>query len=130
MSSAGHPDGTSVAVGAFAHASRARQAAQALRRIGIRESEIKLFVPDTAQTSAAPARNGGLNSLDALLGRLGVSEGELRFYADQLASGRALLVVALPTHDHTTARELILQLGGYDVQSRGAELARPAGAGI
>src|SRR5207237_7601717 len=47
----------------------------------------------------------------------------------EVASGHALLIVA-PTQHDAAVRDLILQHSGYDVQSRGAELVRPAGAGV
>jgi hypothetical protein len=60
---------------------------------------------------------------------MGVPDGQLRFYADEVRSGHPLLAVA--TRDNYAAvRDVILQHGGYDVQSRGAELVRAAGAGV
>src|SRR5205823_1971894 len=119
----------SVVVGVFTHPSQAERAAQALRARGIRENEINLFAPDAAKASPSETSTDGLADVDMVLRTMGLSEGELRFYSGEVASGHALLIVA-PTQHDAAVRDLILQHSGYDVQSRGAELVRPAGAGV
>ena len=124
--------GRSVAVGVFAHASWAQQAAQALRALGTGEREIALFAPDEARAAPAGTIAGvdGPTDVETTLGMMGVSGGELRFYSEQARSGQALLVVVAATPNYGAIRDVILQHGGHDVQSRGAELVRAAGAGV
>jgi hypothetical protein len=109
----------SVAVGVFEHASQAQQAATALAAAGTSQSQIGLLAP--GETEAGP--------IDELLASKGVPEGERRFYAGEVDSGHALLVVDA-AQNYSAVRELILEHGGYDVQSHGAELARAEGAGV
>lgn len=120
--------GRLVAVGVFEGAPQAQRAAQALAACGTDEDQIGLVDPGDLGGQGAGAANGATD-LDGWLTDKGVPEGETRFYAQEVRSGRALLVVDA-TQDYDAVRDLILQHGGYDVQSRGAELARAEGAGV
>ena len=111
--------GRSVAVGVFAHAAQARRAADALTARGANKRELSLFEPELP-TSA---------DIDTVLGNRGVPEGERRFYTEELRSGRALLVIDA-RDDYADLRELLMRHGGYDVQSRGGDIARPEGSGL
>jgi hypothetical protein len=109
--------GRSVAVGLFPREAQARQAIEALRGQGISEQHVGVLSNDTAG-----------QDLQAHLATLGVPDGESRYYADEVRSGQTLVVVRA-NGQYAEARELLLQHGAEDVQSRGADLARPEGAG-
>jgi hypothetical protein len=130
--------GRTVAVGVFDRAAQARQAMQALVEGGAQQQVMELIVPGGAsgesQTTSGDETSprvavDGETDVGELLATRGVPEGERRFYAAELESGRALLVVDA-AHNYPAVRQLILEHGGYDVQSRGADLARPEGAGV
>jgi hypothetical protein len=103
-----------VAVGLFEHDAPARAAMQALRKL-------KLEAQSLTQASVADLQ-------PMLVGR-GVPDGEARYLAEQVRAGQTLIVVDARA-DYAAAREVLLRHGGADVQSRGAELARSAGAGV
>jgi hypothetical protein len=127
-----------VAVGLFERDSQARQAVEALRGLGLTERQVGVLVPDaagSAPTSPEADVSGILSvaasagDVDSVLQTLGLPEGEARFYAQEVHAGRTLVVVDANTQ-YPAARETLLRHGGYDVQSRGGELARPSGAGV
>jgi hypothetical protein len=92
----------------------------ALRGQGVDDRQISTFSPE----SAADVHT-------VLLSR-GSSEGERRFYMQEVEAGRTLVIV-LGTDadaDSDAVRDILLRHGGYDVQSRGGELARSDGAGV
>ena len=99
-----------VAVGVFDGESSAREATVRLRSAGFADDQMTLI-----STFAAEVRQALLD--------LGVPEGEVRFYTDELEQGRSVLVVAA-AGNYDEARQLLLAQGAYDVQSRGAELVR------
>jgi hypothetical protein len=128
----------SVAVGLFESEDAAQRAIQALATRGVSQRQVGLLVP------GAPAPGGQVPSADVsgllmaanqagdvtgVLVTLGVPEGEARFYANEVAAGRTLIVAEAP-HNYADARQALLQSGAYDVESRGEELARPDGAGV
>src|SRR5919198_237095 len=139
MDGSGPPQaGRSIVVGLFEREPQAREAVQEVRGLGLEEGRAGIFGPGTA--SAAPPENSsdvsGVLALAAVgndvarvLVEMGVPEGEARFYATEAGAGRTLVVVDAEG-EYAAVRDLVLRHGGYDVQSRGAELARPTGAGI
>src|SRR5579864_8007766 len=60
---------------------------------------------------------------------MGVPQGEARFYAEAAAEGHTLVVVNADGRAEEV-RKLVLDHGGFDVQSRGAEFIRGNGAGV
>jgi hypothetical protein len=73
---------------------------------------------------AASAADG--TDVSAVLVTMGVPEGEARFYVSELREGRTLLVV--DAHGQSDAvRNVVLEHGGYDVQSRGRDFIRGDG---
>jgi hypothetical protein len=150
--------GRSVVVGVFEREPQARQAVQGVRGLGLQERQVGILTPGQAldASSAATSSAGGGagaapdanrvpgassdvsgvlafaavdNDVARVLVEMGVPEGEARFYANEAAAGRTLVVVDADGQ-YDAVRDLVLSNGGYDVQSRGAELARPTGAGV
>jgi hypothetical protein len=130
--------GRSVAVGLFEREPQARQAVHALRGLGVDDRQVGVLVPGRdVSTPAAPAADvNGLLAVAASAGdvsnvllSMGVPEGEARFYAQEVQSGRTLVVVDANSNYHG-ARTLLLRHGGYDVQSRGGDLAAAENAGV
>lgn len=129
-----------VVVGLFEQEAQARQAADALRQLNVADQQLGILAPgQPLSTSATPTRDvSGLLGLAAsvadsgdvsnVLISMGLPAGEARFYAEETRAGRTLLVVAADG-DAESARDLVLQHGGYDVRSRGREMARAEGAG-
>lgn len=122
----------------FEQAASAEQAVQALAEIGLDQRQVGVLVPGApAPGDEVPAEDAtGLliaanraGDVPAVLVSMGVPDGEARYYADEVHSGRSL-VVANAGQSYAAVRERLLDLGGYDVQSRGGELARAAGAGV
>ena len=116
------PGVQSIVVGLFEHEAAARQALEALRTRGVQEEQLR--VVDDVRNAAADG-----SDLSDVLASLGVADGEARFYAAEARSGRSLVAVDA-RGDADAVRALILEHGGYDVRSRGRELARPSGAGV
>jgi hypothetical protein len=110
--------GRSVAVGLFAQEAQARQAIETLRGEGISEQQVGVLTPSL-----------GAGDLQAQLVTMGVPDGESRYYADQVRAGQTLVVVDADGKYGAT-RDVLLRHGARDVQSQGAELARPEGAGV
>jgi hypothetical protein len=132
--------GRSVVVGLFEREPQARQAVQGVRRLGLDERQVGILAPDqrsedapsagaSSDVSAVLAMAAVGNDVARVLVEMGVPEGEARFYASEAGGGRTLVVVDADGQ-YGAVRDLVLRNGGYDVQSRGAELARPAGAGV
>jgi hypothetical protein len=150
--------GRSVVVGLFEREPQARQAIQGVRGLGLQERQVGILAPGQAADAspAATASAGGVagaspdanripgaasdvsgllafaavgNDVARVLVEMGVPEGEARFYASEAAAGRTLLVVDADSQ-YDAVRDVVLRNGGYDVQSRGAALARPSGAGV
>jgi hypothetical protein len=118
----------------------ARLALQALHDLGLTGQDMGLLVPAQggaalgspeaeAEVSGLLARASGAGDVGAVLHSMGVPEGEARFYEQEVHEGRTLVVVAADGAG-PTVRETLLRYGGYDVQSRGGDLARPTGAGV
>src|SRR5947209_1289681 len=132
--------GRSVVVGLFEREPQARQAVQGVRRLGLDERQVGILAPDqrseeapsagaSSDVSAVLAMAAVGNDVARVLVEMGVPEGEARFYASEAGGGRTLVVVDADGQ-YGAVRDLVLRNGGYDVQSRGAELARPAPAGV
>jgi hypothetical protein len=129
--------GRSVVVALFEQEAQARQAIQAVRGLGLDERRVGILTPGQASDGSAGGGSdvsGVLalaaqgNDIARVLVELGVPDGEARFYATEAGAGRTLVLVQADD-EYGAVRDLVLRNGGYDVQSRGAELARPAGAG-
>ena len=128
-----------VAVALFEREPQARQAVQALGGLGIADRQVGILVPGPTGPASAPPAEADVSGLLALaasagdvgtvLLNMGIPEGEARFYAQEVQDGRSLVVVDA-TEQYQAARETLLRHGGYDVQSRGGELARPTDAGV
>src|SRR5918911_2626920 len=131
--------GRSVVVGLFEREPQARQAVQGVRGLGLDERQVGILVPGQGSEDAPPGASSDVSGVLAIaavgddvarvLVEMGVPEGEARFYATEAGAGRTLVVVDADGQ-YGVVRDLVLRNGGYDVQSRGAELARPAGAGV
>jgi hypothetical protein len=131
--------GRSVVVGLFEREPQARQAVQGVRGLGLDERQVGILVPGQGSEDAPPGASSDVSGVLAIaavgddvarvLVEMGVPEGEARFYATEAGAGRTLVVVDADGQ-YGAVRDLVLRNGGYDVQSRGAELARPAGAGV
>ena len=129
-----------VVVGLFEQEAQARQAAEALRRLNVADQQLGILPPgQPLSPSAAPtadvrgllavaASEADSGDVSNVLISMGLPAGEARFYAEETHAGRTLLVTATDGNAES-AREVILQHGGYDVRSRGRELARAEGAG-
>lgn len=126
------------AVALFDQSSQARQALQALRGLGLAEQQVGFLAPRVdanqpgspdADVSGLLAVAAGAGDLTSVLTSLGLPEGEARYYADAVAEGRALVIADAGDRGDDT-RTALLGHGGYDVEARGADLARPTGAGI
>jgi hypothetical protein len=125
----------SVALALFEVAQQAQQAVQALAALGVGGDQLGLFIPESVAGGGSAVASGLFNAADGsgklggTLRGLGVSDGETRFYIDEVESGRALVVVD-STLEPATLHEIIARYGGYDLESRGADLARPTDAGV
>jgi hypothetical protein len=130
----------SIAVGLFEASGRAEQALQALRELGVSERQLGYVRPGSlvaAANGAQPRLSGvGLSGLlagrataggdlAAVLVELGLPNGEARFYAREVQSGRSMVVVDAG-QGHGGARDVLRRHGGYDVESEGRQLARGA----
>lgn len=122
----------------FAREAEARQAVQALRGLGIAEQQVGMLSPRPGATqpgspgadvSGLLALAAGAGDLGSVLTSMGVPDGEARFYAQEVAAGRTLVIVDSGA-GADDARRTLLRHGGYDVQARGGDLARPEGAGV
>ena len=130
--------GRSVVVGLFEREAQAREAVHDVRGLGLEERRVGMLVPGTP-SDARPASASDVSGVLAMaavgddvarvLVEMGVPEGEARFYATEAGAGRTLVVVDADG-EYGAVRDVMLRHGGYDVQSRGAELARPRGAGV
>ena len=122
-------------VALFEREPRARQAVQAVLDLGVDEHAVGLLAPgssstvtsDVARLLAVAAADGG--DITTVLASLGVPEGEARFCAQETSNGRTIVVVDAGS-GFEAVRDALLRHGGYDVQSRGRELARANGAGV
>ena len=79
------------------------------------------------QRLAAAASDGA--DIASLLVSVGVPEGEARFYAQEVRDGRTLAIVDA-RDNFGPVRDLLVRRAGYDVQSRGRDLARAEDAGL
>ena len=135
------PTPRSVVVGVFEGEGQARQALSALRGLGWSDQQLGVLgagqrLSPASETnglltmaSASAAAEVGSSELSAVLVSMGLNEGEARFYAEQSGEGRALVVVDGGGRADE-ARAVMLQHGGYDVESLGQELARGQGVGV
>ena len=125
----------SVVLGLFDREPRAREAVAAVRRLGLAEERVGVLVPgrrpsvsgspsdDTSGLLAQAASAADTSELTNVLLAMGVPDGEARFYASEARDGRTLVVVDADGHADEV-RKLVLDHGGYDVQSRGRDLIR------
>ena len=72
------------------------------------------------------AAAASLDDLQAALASLGIGEGEARHYVQAVQSGQTVLLVDAGPDRVPAVRDLLLRHGGWDVQSRGADLIRGA----
>jgi hypothetical protein len=109
----------------------------AMRAVGLTEQQYGVVSPrETPNVSnATPFLASALaaadvpNDLEGILVNVGVPEGEARFYAEQASEGQTLVIVKADGRPEEV-RKLLLDHGGWDVQSRGAEFIRGDGAGV
>jgi hypothetical protein len=130
-----------VVVAVFDREARAREARAAVTSLGLDDQHVGLLVPgqhvsvsetspedvSSLLTQAASATDGN-DVGNALLG-MGVPDGEARFYAQEARDGRCLVVVHADGRSDEV-RRIVLEHGGYDVQSRGRDLIRPGEGGV
>jgi hypothetical protein len=124
----------------FERAPAAREALDDLREHGVEPRRVGMLVPDVARSSEthAPSTHAtGLlagtscgGDISSVLQDMGVPDGEARFYAHEVAEGHRTLVIVNADGDYARARSVLLQHGGYDVQSRGGDLAAADNAGV
>lgn len=135
----------------FEDVSQAQQAVQQLAQIGVPADHVGLLLPsepgsgrDTGTPSTATgadprprdttagsgsaasatlAAAAAADDMRAVLTSLGIAEVQARFYEREVQAGRALLIVRGGPH-FDQARALARHLGGHDVETRGADLAR------
>src|SRR5579872_6466382 len=121
---------SAVVVGVFEAAPQAHAVVQAVRRLGL---GIDVVAPgEELDATGLLSRTSSLSDqhdLSSVLVSMGVPDGEARFYAHEADDGRTLLVVSANGRSDEV-RKLVLEHGGYDVRSRGSELARASGAGV
>ena len=122
MSSSSRPPqaGRSAAMALFQREAAARQAVDELHARGIRNGDIRVMGPSSAETA----------QIRPLLRGLAVPEGESRFYGSEMEENQRTLVVVDAGEEYASAREVLLRHGGYDVQSRGGALAAASDAGV
>jgi hypothetical protein len=128
----------------FEHESEARRAFQALRELGFTDHQLGILVPaDTETPQADPSSDltallrsargktdaSFFGDLVGVLRARGVPEGEARFYAEETQEGRTL-IVADAGERADQVRSVVLDCGGYDVQSIGRDFVRPGDAGV
>lgn len=130
-----------VVVALFQRESRAREAVAAVRALGIGDQQVGLLVPgqrlsasgtDSGAISAFLAQAASAAESDdvgSALERLGVPEGEARFYAQSSREGQYIVVVNANSRADEV-RKRVLELGGEDVESRGRDLIRPGESGV
>lgn len=149
------PEGAPLVV-VFEDVSQAQQAVQQLVRLGLGADDVGLLLPtapgsgsgagtgtpstaagadpgprDVEAGSAGPvsatlASAAAADDMRAVLTGMGVAEAQARFYEREVQAGQALLVVRGGPH-FERARTLARNLGGHDVETRGADLARGEG---
>jgi hypothetical protein len=131
------PESRPVVVGLFDSESSARGLLHAVRALGLTEQQCGVVSPGQTLnvSNASPFLASALaavaapNDLTSVLVKVGVPEGEARFYADEARQGRTLVIVNANGRSDEV-RKLVLDHGGWDVQSRGAEFIRGDGAGV
>jgi hypothetical protein len=129
----------SVVVAVFQREAEARDVADAVRALGVPHESVGVLLPGQ---SLSPSSSGGGtdllslaagasdgHELSTVLSEIGVPEGEARFYADEAGHGRSLVVVRANGRADEV-RKFVLEHGGSDVQSRGAELIRSGEHGV
>jgi hypothetical protein len=125
----------SLVIGLFEREPQARQAVQAVCDQGVTRDQVSLLTPGERPGSEPSGllplalAAADQHDLSAALGTLGLPDGEARFYAHEASDGRTLVIIDADGQ-FDAIRELVLQYGGYDVRSRGRDLARPEGAGV
>ncbi len=131
---------STVVVGVFQRERQAREAVDAVRSLGLTDADLGLLSPGQSLTTSDPG-SAGMSSMltsaaarsersdvESVLASMGVPEGEARFYAEEAAEGHTLVVVDADGRSDEV-RRLVLDHGGFDVQSRGAEFIRGDGKG-
>ena len=131
-------DARPVAVGLYEYGWQARAAITELRQSGIGDNELGLLIPSavTPTTFDDAERAGPLtevkkwSDVHTMLRRLGVAEGESRFYAAEVTEDHRALIVVHAHSNYTQVRETLVRHGGYDVESQGGDLAAAGDAGL
>jgi hypothetical protein len=130
-----------VVVALFERESSAREAVAAVRALGIGDQHVELLAPGQRLSASEPgsgnvstflaqaATAAESDEVDRALLRLGVPDGEARFYAQSSREGRYLVVVNANGRAEEV-RQRVLALGGEDVESRGRDLIRPTESGV
>ena len=130
-----------VVVALFERESTAREALAAVRALGIGDQQVGLLAPgqrlgasesqsgDVSTFLAQAASAAESEDVGSALARIGVPDGEARFYAQSSREGRYLVVVNANSRAEEV-RQRVLELGGEDVESRGRDLIRPGESGL
>src|SRR5207248_3835353 len=130
-----------IVVALFNAESAARETTEAVGSLGVDHRQVGLLRPGQS-TAASDATTGEIGDALAeaasatdgkeiadVLVNIGVPDGEARFYAQEARDGRTLVVVNADGRADEV-RRVMLEHGGYDVQSRGRELIRPRESGV
>ena len=126
---------SSIVVAVFPTESDAREAVTTLGRDRLPPENVSIVAPGTSPDDSPSSvfstalAVSGRRDLSAALTSVGVPAGEARFYAREAESGRTLVVID-SSGQAEAIRGVLLNHGGYDVRSRGSELARNTGAGV
>lgn len=135
------PFNRSIVVALFEQVSAARNAAAAVRSLGLTDQHVGLLAPgerltvsemrdpDVSGLLALAASGTDGNDIGNVLLSMGVPDGEARFYAAEAREGRSLVVVTADGRANEV-RQMMLERGGYDVQSRGRDFIRAGDDGV
>jgi hypothetical protein len=131
-------DAQKVVVGLFEDEARARRVIDAARDLGLSDQQFGVLTSGQRVNASDPA-SGVLGraaltedttDVAGVLQKIGVPDGEARFYAHEAQAGRTLLVILNADGRAEQVRKLVLDHGGFDVQSQGGEFIRGEGAGV
>lgn len=126
---------SSIVVVLFPSESEARSAVGQLGADTVRPENVSVLGPGNYSDDSPSSFLGSVlaatdrHDLVEALTSVGVPDGEARFYAHEAESGNTLVVIDGNGHSEAI-RGVLLERGGYDVRSRGSELARNTGAGV